>query len=82
MGKLGRGTGLPQKPLPQPWIGRLRWRQQLDRHRTIEPHLAREIDDAHATASQLVFERVAAGDSRLEVEKQPIGSLVRHRTLN
>lgn len=50
--------------------------QELDGDRPVEPHLACEIDDAHAAAAQLALERVPASDGSLELEKERVGEAI------
>jgi len=47
-------------------------RQQLDRHRPIESHLAGEIHDSHTAPPQLPLERIAPGERGLEVEEEAV----------
>jgi hypothetical protein len=55
-----RGTRLAEKALPDDRILREVGRQRFDCHATIEPHVAREIDDSHAAAADLTLEIVLA----------------------
>ena len=47
----------------------LRRREELDRDESVEGHIAGEEHNAHATAAQLSFERIAAGNGLLEFQK-------------
>src|ERR1700689_2964650 len=47
-------------------------RQQLDRDRAVEAHLAREIDHTHPTAAELAFEGVATGHRFLEGQEERV----------
>ena len=53
-------------------------RKHLDRDRAREPHLAREIDHAHAAAAELAVERVLAGESGLEGDEVGVERGSRH----
>jgi len=44
-------------------------RQDLDGDVAVELHIAREVDDPHATATELALERVLTGQGGLEVEE-------------
>ena len=44
-------------------------RQQLDRDQAVQGHVAREEHDAHAAATQLALDRVAARQHLLEGEE-------------
>src|SRR2546427_1962480 len=61
-------------------VARVVGRQQLDRHRPIEPHFAGEIHDSHAAAPQLELQRIAPGERGLEVEEEAVG-LVGHEAM-
>ena len=55
--------------------------QQLDRDRTFENHVAREIHDAHPAAADLTLQREAAGEGRLQCDERRIGSRAHGSTL-
>ena len=71
--ELGREPRLAQEPITQPRLRRPLGRQQLDRDRTIEMDLARQVDDPHAPAAEFAVERVPAGERVLELEKEGVG---------
>src|SRR5207249_7741190 len=73
MAELRGGARLPQESVPQALVARVVGRQQLDRHRPIEPHFAGEIHDSHAAAPQLELQRIAPGERGLEVEEEAVG---------
>ena len=63
----GRGARLAQEALPRLRLGRKRWRQQLDGHRSVQCHIACQVHDAHAAAAEFSFERVSARQGTLEL---------------
>ena len=56
------GSRFAKKPLAHDGIRREMRRERLDRDATIEPHVAREVDDAHAAAADLALDVVLAGE--------------------
>ena len=66
MGEPGGGTCLAQKPLARRRVGCESRGQDLDRHRPVERHVARQQHDAHAAAAQLALDGVTAGEQLLQ----------------
>jgi hypothetical protein len=62
----GHGARLPHEALAQLGLCRQRWRQDLDRHRPLEMMIARQHHHAHAAATELALDHVAAGERALE----------------
>ncbi|KPK01131.1 MAG: hypothetical protein AMS20_14190, partial [Gemmatimonas sp. SG8_28] len=69
VGEAGRGPRLTEKPLPDGGVRRQLGREQLDRHRPVERHVAREEHHAHPAAAELAVEGVPSGDGLLEREE-------------
>ena len=57
----GGGARLPQEALAHLGGAREEWREHLDRDFAIELDVVREVDDAHATTSELALDVVLAG---------------------
>ena len=70
--ELRGGARLAQESVPQILVPSLARRQQLDGDGAVEPHLARQIHHAHASAAELPLQRVAPHEGGLEVEKQTV----------
>jgi hypothetical protein len=65
--QLRRRPRLAEEPLAVRGVGGPRARQHLDRHRPLEPEVAREQHDAHAAAAELAFDRVLAAEDRRQL---------------
>ena len=62
------GLCLTQETLLQRGLRGVLRREQLERHGPIERDLVRQVHDAHATAAELLDERVAAHEYFLECQ--------------
>ena len=74
-----RGSGLAEEPLAERAIaGELRW-EHLERDRPVELEIAREIDGAHAAATELALDGVTVAEPAANVVEGGGGRRHGHR---
>jgi len=75
MRQLRRRPGLTEEPLAHSVVGGEGGWQELQRHRSVEGDLVRQVDDTHPPAPQLPLQGVAAGQGRLNLDEVLIHAL-------
>ena len=79
MRDLPRDADLAMKGVEPVLVGGQRRRQELERDRVSEPQIVGVIDDAHATASELADDAIAAGLDRTGLDRAGLCRMRRHR---